>query len=250
MNNFYVYIHSNPHTLEVFYVGKGTGDRYKKTSSRSQAWRSYVGTHGFTAQLLHTGLSEAEAEQLESSYIQTPLPGWKLLNKVVPNRLLYTSEFFEKKCKYDCLSPSGLVNLRGKHIGSINSDGYYVVNIDRVHYRAHRIVYALFHGNVDQFLSINHIDGNPLNNTIENLELVSTFENSGICKARVGKIRSDNTTGHTGLTDQVVRERFKVSWTVDRKRYSKYFVYKHGNKELIRTVAIEFLNNNKKSNKI
>ena len=247
MKNFYVYIHLNPSTLEAFYVGKGTGERYKKTSSRSKSWHTYVNKSGFIAKLLHTDLSEIEAEQLELKYIQAPPAGWNLLNKVLPNRLIYTAEFFEKKCQYDCLSPSGLVNFRGKPIGSINRDGYYVVKIGKVQYRAHRIVCALFHGVVDPFLSVNHIDGNPLNNRIENLEIVSTFANSSVCKERVGKIRSDNTTGHTGLTDQLTRKRFNVSWTVDRKRYSKYFSYRIIDKSTVHTEAVKFLRN--KNNK-
>ena len=248
MSKYYVYIHKNPKTLEVFYVGKGTGDRYKKNQSRSLLWKDYVRKNGFIAEVIHSDLSEQEAEQLESKYITDPPKHWKLLNFYVQRRLAYKKEYFINKFQYSPESPSKLVNQKGKFVGSLTSTGYYAVNYKGVQYRVHRIIYALIHGDVDEFLTINHIDGNSLNNSIENLELVTTFENSSRCKAKVGKLRSDNTSGYSGLVDQYQRSRFVVSQTIDQKRHVTYFKYNSENKETIRINAIDLLNNIKKKN--
>ncbi len=42
----------------------------------------------------------------------------------------------------------------------------------------HRIVYAKYGGQLDSELVINHLDGNPANNHVENLELVSQAANN------------------------------------------------------------------------
>ena len=41
----------------------------------------------------------------------------------------------------------------------------------------HRIVYRKFHGPLDSYLVINHIDGDSLNNTASNLEMITQHEN-------------------------------------------------------------------------
>lgn len=65
-------------------------------------------------------------------------------------------------------------------IGSLNKySGYLMVvlrnpeNNKRYNYKLHRIVYMFFNGLIDENLVINHIDGNKLNNKLENLEAVS-----------------------------------------------------------------------------
>lgn len=42
---------------------------------------------------------------------------------------------------------------------------------------AHRIIYQKFIGELDSSLDINHIDGDGLNNAVENIELVTASEN-------------------------------------------------------------------------
>jgi len=59
----------------------------------------------------------------------------------------------------------------------------------------HRIIWVLTYGSIDQTLVIDHLDGDPFNNRIENLAL-KTFANN----ARNNHKRSDNTTGVTGVS--------------------------------------------------
>jgi len=62
-------------------------------------------------------------------------------------------------------------------------------------YKAHRIVWKLISGTLDEELVIDHKDGNPLNNCISNLRLVPNKLNRTNMK-----IASTNKTGVTGVT--------------------------------------------------
>lgn len=55
---------------------------------------------------------------------------------------------------------------------------YWYVRYKNVRLQAHRIVYQKFVGELDARLVINHKDGDGLNNSVENLELVTQGENN------------------------------------------------------------------------
>ena len=63
----------------------------------------------------------------------------------------------------------------GKEAGCKNSHGYCVVRVDGVLYGVHRIVFLMHHGYLPD--TIDHIDGNPQNNNIENLRQATNVEN-------------------------------------------------------------------------
>lgn len=65
----------------------------------------------------------------------------------------------------------------GDIAGCINSSGYYIVTINNVSYRVHRIIWVLFHKEIDSNLTIDHIDRNRANNNIKNLRLVTHSQN-------------------------------------------------------------------------
>lgn len=60
----------------------------------------------------------------------------------------------------------------------IDGHGYPTVDIQRKKINLHTLVAQAFISERPQGLVINHIDGNKLNNTVENLEYVSSKENS------------------------------------------------------------------------
>ena len=72
------------------------------------------------------------------------------------------------------------------------SSGYQMVGINRKQYLAHRIVFAWHNGYMPT--EIDHIDGNPLNNAIENLR-----ESSREANMQNTKLRSDNKSGVKGV---------------------------------------------------
>ena len=86
------------------------------------------------------------------------------------------------------------------------------------HYSVHHIVWWLFHKQVPQKgQCIDHIDGNPFNNHIKNLRLVSQAVNS-----RNLKKSAANTSGCTGVSLHQGNY-WKVSWYEGGKMKCKYF---------------------------
>lgn len=70
----------------------------------------------------------------------------------------------------------------GKPAGSLcnlnNGRSYYVVKIFGISFLTHRVAYLLYNGDVNPENDVDHIDGNTLNNKIENLREVSPAINS------------------------------------------------------------------------
>lgn len=91
---------------------------------------------------------------------------------------------------YSELSPTGLVWLvnagraiRGNAAGSVSNDGYYVMAWAQRQFKVHRVI-AYIEGLIDEamFLDkqvvIDHIDGDKLNNKLDNLKVVDSRTNS------------------------------------------------------------------------
>ena len=62
--------------------------------------------------------------------------------------------------------------------GHLDKNGYLICKINNKAWKVHRRVYFLVKGEIPDGLTINHIDGNKLNNNIENLEAISQSENA------------------------------------------------------------------------
>jgi hypothetical protein len=66
----YVYIHLNPITEEIFYVGIGKGNRaWNKKADRNRFWDNYVNKYGFKIELVAENLTRKQAEILEMDLI-------------------------------------------------------------------------------------------------------------------------------------------------------------------------------------
>jgi hypothetical protein len=71
MNNvYYVYIHRRGDNNEVFYVGKGKGNRIKQRDGRNIYWKNIVNKHGYTYEIVEKELSEDSAFDLEIELIK------------------------------------------------------------------------------------------------------------------------------------------------------------------------------------
>lgn len=101
----------------------------------------------------------------------------------------------------------------------IDSDGYYNVRVGGIRYKSHRLIYWLMTGENPEGQLIDHIDGNPSNNCIDNLRLGSLEMNM-----RNRKKGSNNKTGHNGIT---YHEYFDHRGTLIRK-YTYKAYYKGG----------------------
>lgn len=82
----------------------------------------------------------------------------------------------------------------GKEAGWINAQGYRQIRFQGRTYFAHRIIWTLVHGDIPADKFIDHIDGNPSNNALANLRLVSLSANS-----RNSKLDRRNSTGVPGI---------------------------------------------------
>ena len=85
-------------------------------------------------------------------------------------------------------------NIHGhKLIGGINHAGYIQLTINHKTVFLHRIIAYAFIDNPNNYFHINHIDGNKLNNNVNNLEWCTSAQNSqhayrtGLARARKGE---------------------------------------------------------------
>jgi hypothetical protein len=82
--------------------------------------------------------------------------------------------------------------------GGNTQEGYKYGVIRQKIYTTHRVVYYLHYGIwSDRKMVVNHKDSNRSNNSIDNLEMISLYENV-IHKNR--SINSNNTSGHRGIS--------------------------------------------------
>lgn len=66
---FYIYAHYRNDTGEVFYVGKGEGNRHKSKQGRNPYWENIVKAHGYKVEILQYFDTEDEAFQAEQDLI-------------------------------------------------------------------------------------------------------------------------------------------------------------------------------------
>ena len=84
--------------------------------------------------------------------------------------------------KYRINEDGLLMNSKGKVMSPyIINSGYYMIKLShknkKYHRLIHRLVAELFIGSIPEGFTVNHIDGNKLNNSVNNLEIISFDEN-------------------------------------------------------------------------
>jgi hypothetical protein len=94
-------------------------------------------------------------------------------------------------------------NFIGQEAGTIDNNRRQIT-IDKKHYKTHRIIFLMFNGYMPK--EVDHIDGNSLNNKIENLREANRSEN--VCN--IG-IKKNNTSGHKGVHWDKARNKWMVT---------------------------------------
>ena len=130
------------------------------------------------------------------------------------------------KFSLSCKSPKGTV------AGSIKHDNYRRIGLNKKVYLAHRLIYMMFHGYIPKI--VDHIDGNPLNNNIENLREATKSQN---CQSQ--KLPINNTSGYKNISWNKKYNKWRVALKVNNKEiHIGYFA----NLELADLVAQEARN--------
>jgi hypothetical protein len=96
--------------------------------------------------------------------------------------------------------------------GAVSTYGYRIVYFGDYRMREHRLIFLMCHGFLPKMLD--HIDGNKLNNKIENLRVCSSSQNGFN-----SKVPKNNTTGFKGIVYLKNRKRYLGNIVVSGKTY-------------------------------
>jgi hypothetical protein len=121
---------------------------------------------------------------------------------------------------------------KGKVAGSINKRGYRCIYLDTKIYKAHRLIFLYHHGYLPE--QVDHVDGNKLNNRIENLRAANNsvnMMNRGLMK--------NNTSGSKGVFWCKDYQKWRVAVRINKKLRS---FGRFEDIELAELVAIEVRN--------
>lgn len=86
------------------------------------------------------------------------------------------------------------------------------IEFNQKNYKAHRLIFLLHHGYLPKI--IDHIDGNPHNNKIENLREATCGQN-----LMNAKIRKNNTSGHKGVSFLKKQKKWLAQADLNKKHY-------------------------------
>lgn len=214
-----VYLHKDKEGI-VRYIGSGTEYRAYQTwsnSGRGGKYAEFVEANGkLEVEVVANGLTKLEAEDLERELFDKYEES--ILNQRRPSSArLISKEMFEEYLYYDETSKSCLrwkVDL-GQRVkadseaGSLNKNGYHVVQLQGVLYLSHRVVAALHNLEVNGYV-IDHINRNRSDNRISNLRAVTQKENMQNINRH--RLSSANTSGFQGVSYDRCQDRWISSW--------------------------------------
>jgi hypothetical protein len=110
-----------------------------------------------------------------------------------------------------------LYRKNGKKAGSLRTDKRIHVTINYKTYKIHRLIFLMHYGYLPEM--IDHIDGNPLNNCIENLRPATRAEN--LQNATISK---RNTSGVKNVCWDKKQNKWKVSiWANNKCKYFGHY---------------------------
>jgi hypothetical protein len=118
----------------------------------------------------------------------------------------------------------------GQKAGHISDRGYQRVVINNKMYKAHRIIFLMHKGYLP--IEIDHIDGDKLNNKIENLRPATRSQN-----LLNKKKPSSNTSGVKGVSWCAERNKWEVQMYVDGK---KKYVGRFESLDVAKSMAMAF----------
>lgn len=235
--DYYVYGLYTKHDDKLFYIGKGTGKRHldNKCKRRSKEVVDIIENNDIYSKILFNGLTNQEALIIETNLINS-------LNNEIKNKIKssivkkISFEEVDSLFYVDPTSPSGLRwKVKGgrgvsyHEVGDIvgchsKSNNRWVTRLNNKNYLTYRIVWLLCNKYIDDDMYIDHIDGNPLNNSIDNLRLVTPQENA----RNKSNLKRNKTTGVRGLF--ISRNKWNGSKTKTHDYVYAYYIDLEGKK--------------------
>jgi len=100
--------------------------------------------------------------------------------------------------------------VKAGKVAGCRRDGYWVITLNRRGYGAHRLAWLYVHGTLPD--EVDHRDGDPGNNRIDNLRPATRAQNA----ANRG-INKNNRTGFTGVSFIKARGKFQASIGINGK---------------------------------
>jgi hypothetical protein len=100
---------------------------------------------------------------------------------------------------------------KGSIAGSVKSHGYLCVGINYKSYRAHRLIFLMHKGYLPK--TIDHINGDKLDNRIENLRAATVGQNQ-----HNRKTNANNTSGYKGVSWDKARKKWLTGIKLEGKR--------------------------------
>ena len=100
----------------------------------------------------------------------------------------------------------------GDKVGYIAKSGYMSTKIYQKSYLIHRLIYMMHNGNLPKY--IDHLDGNPLNNRIENLREATNSQN-----CMNGQLRKTNKSGHKNVYWEKHANKWRVMFSTNGKKH-------------------------------
>lgn len=114
--------------------------------------------------------------------------------------------------------PRGINKFDNRYAGKeaackSHNKGYSIIRINYRLILTHRAIWIYHNGQIPTNMEIDHINGNRLDNRIENLRLATIRENS-----LNQKLKTNNTSGHKNITWDKSRNKWQVQMGVEGNR--------------------------------
>jgi hypothetical protein len=257
ITDYYVYLHRRVDDNSVFYVGKGRGKRCQ-SKDRNTAWKKITSETDYTIEKIEVNMDNSTAHARELFWIDHYAKNNELVN--IRRSNMEIKEISEDICNryfIDSDSPSGLSKIlkngNKKQVGSLllrykskEPAGWFVHVGKGYKVAVHRIIAQLLGNTLSSELVVNHINCNPCDNRIENLEVCSQQENSRRNRGTLNlRLPSNNNSGFVGIMEVTnINKGFSytyamASWNENGKSKSKKFSYNKYGKEVAWDLAMQ-----------
>ena len=243
-NDHYVYVLKDKFGV-IRYIGEGRKDRINSKDRYQQEYFDILSDNG-KLEKLHDCLTKEQAKRIENDYLDEYLGKvtneWKLVNKAgsrKQRKILYTevadhfgTDFSNPLILVSKYTTSNKSREVGKHIGTLDRySGYYKVMFNGVQCKSHRLLWVLYNKtDLDPFIVINHINGVKDDNRPENLEAVSSAENSFKTDKKKLSLVS-NERGISVSFDKTGLEIYRSTFTdifTDKRKAASFSASKYG----------------------